>query len=380
MASVYLLHGDAETALGSLAGTLFDALAAGASKSGPVDRYDPAQLSFRTAACVDHLAAERQAGENLTQTLLRRILPASGAFPAVETIIWAGAKGNAEYVESGAYSRDPAGSFPYLPRHYSLWLRQTLGYAGDGIELMEVGAACASSTLAIALGADLIASGRSGSVLVVAADIVSRFTLIGFNSLLALAPVVCRPFDVERNGLLLGDGAACLLLAGDEYVEKAQLRPLARLSGWGAANDATHISAPARDASGLIAAITAALKKAKVAPDGIGAFCTHGTGTVYNDAMELTATEAIFGDRLFPLFSIKGALGHTLGAAGAIEALVCARALAEAVVPPTAGLRQPEARAVGRVSCERQTLVRKRILTSNSGFGGINAALILENA
>jgi 3-oxoacyl-[acyl-carrier-protein] synthase II len=155
---------------------------------------------------------------------------------------------------------------------------------------------------------------------------------------------------------------------------------LARLSGWGAANDATHISAPARDGKGLIAAITAAMNKAKVLPGAIGAFCAHGTGTVYNDAMELTATEAIFGDRLFPLFSVKGALGHTLGAAGGIEALVCARALAKAIVPPTAGLREPEARAKGRVSSERQTLATKRILTSNSGFGGINGALILENA
>lgn len=380
MANVYLLYGDAETALGSLSGTLFDALSAGASKSAPIDRYDPSQLSFRTAACVDQLPVERRGGENLTQTLLRRILPGFAGFPAPDTIIWAGAKGNAEYIEQEASSQKPAGSFPFLPRHYSLWLRQTLGYANHGIELMEVNAACASSTLAIALGADLIASGRSGSVLVAAADIVSRFTLAGFNSLLALTGSVCRPFDVDRDGLLLGDGAVCLLLAGDGYSKEAGLTPLARLSGWGAANDATHISAPARDGSGLIAAIIEAMNKAKVLPGDIGAFCTHGTGTVYNDAMELTATETIFGDRLFPMFSVKGALGHTLGAAGGIEALVCARALAKASVPPTAGFRKAEARARGRVSCERQTLATKRIVTSNSGFGGINVALILENA
>jgi 3-oxoacyl-[acyl-carrier-protein] synthase II len=380
MANVYLLYGDAETALGSLGGTLCDALSAGASKSGPIDRYDSSQLSFRTAACVDRLFAERREGENLTQALLRRILPVFAGFPAVDTIIWAGAKGNAEFIEQEACSPGTASSWPYLPRHYSLWLRQALGYPDHGIELMEVGAACASSTLAIALGADLIASGRSGSVLVVAADIVSRFTLTGFNSLLALSNSVCRPFDIDRNGLLLGDGAVCLLLAGAGYVKEAGLAPMARLSGWGAANDATHISAPARDGSGLIAAITAAMNKAKVLPAAIGAFCTHGTGTMYNDAMELTATDAIFGNRLFPLFSIKGALGHTLGAAGGIEVLVCARALADAVVPPTAGLRHAETRAQGRVSCDRQALATKRILTSNSGFGGINAALILENA
>ena len=380
MANVYLLHGDAETALGSMGGTLFDALAAGASKSGPVDRYDPGLLSFRTAACVERLGAERQEGENLTQALMRRILPGFAGFPAVDAIIWAGAKGNAEYVEALAIAPESAPAFPYLPRHYSLWLRENLGHAGQGSELLEVGAACASSTVAIALGADLIASGRSGSVLVAAADLVTRFTLTGFNSLLALTGSACRPFDVERNGLLLGDGAVCLLLAGDMYVKTSGLAPLARLSGWGAANDAVHISAPARDGRGLIASITTAMDKAKALPGSIGAFCTHGTGTVYNDAMELFATDALFGDRLFPLFSIKGALGHTLGAAGGIEALVCARALAKAVVPPTAGLRRPEERAKGRVSCERQTLNGHKILTSNSGFGGINAALVLENA
>jgi 3-oxoacyl-[acyl-carrier-protein] synthase II len=380
MANVYLLYGDAETALGSMGGTLFDALAAGSSKSGPIDRYDPGQLSFRNAACVEHLAAERREGENLTQALMRRILPGFAGFPAMDTIIWAGVKSNAEYIEQEVIAPKSAASFPYLPRHYSLWLRQTLGYAGQGIELMEVGAACASSTVAIALGADLIASGRSGSVLVAAADIVSRFTLTGFNSLLALTGSTCRPFDVERNGLLLGDGAVCLLLAGEDYVKASGLAPLARFSGWGAANDATHISAPARDGRGLIAAITAAMNKAEALPGSIGAFCTHGTGTVYNDAMELFVTDAVFGDRLFPLFSIKGALGHTLGAAGGIEALVCARALAEAFVPPTAGLRNAEARAQGRVSRERQIIAGKRILTSNSGFGGINAALVLENA
>ncbi len=379
MANVYLISGGAETALGSSAGTLFDALSAGASKSGPIDRYDSSQLSFRTAACIDRLPAGRYEGENLTQALLRRILPGFADFPAVDTIIWAGAKGNAEYIEQQACPQKPAGAFPYLPRHYSTWLRQMLGYAGNEIELIEVNAACASSTLAMAIGADLIASGRSGSVLIAAADIVSRFTLTGFHSLLSLANSACRPFDIERNGLMLGDGAVCLLLAGDRYSQEAKRTPLARLSGWGAGNDATHISAPARDGSGLIAAIRMAMKKAKVLPADIGAFCTHGTGTVYNDAMELSATDAIFGDRLFPLFSIKGALGHTLGAAGGIEALVCARVLQYGIVPPTAGLRQAEARAEGRVSCERQTLKTRRMLTSNSGFGGVNAALILES-
>ncbi len=379
MTDVHLLHGEAETALGSMGGALFEALSSGASRFGPIDRYDPARLSFRTAACVDRLPEEQRQGENLTQALLRRILPGCAGFPAVDAIIWAGAKGNAEFIEQGAASPRGADRFPSLPRHYSLWLKHELGAVGRESALMEVNAACASSTIAIALGADLISSGRCASVLVVAADIVTRFTLTGFNSLLSLASDACRPFDVERNGLLLGDGAVWLLLAGNDYINQTGRTPLARLTGWGVANDATHISAPARNGSGLIAAIGAAMKKAKARPEDIGAFCTHGTGTVYNDAMELTVTDVIFGDRLFPLFSVKGAFGHTLGAAGGIEALISARTLATAVVPPSAGLRRVEERGRGRVSSERQQLALKRILTSNSGFGGVNAALVLEH-
>jgi 3-oxoacyl-[acyl-carrier-protein] synthase II len=379
MADVHLLHGDAETALGSMSGALFDALSSGASRFGPIDRYDPARLSFATAFGIDRLAAERRQGENLTQALLRRILPGCAGLPPVDAIIWAGVKGNAEFIEQEPAGPGDADRYPSLPRHYSRWLKAELGAVGQGSALMEVNAACASSTMAIALGADLISSGRCASVLVVAADIVTRFTLTGFHSLLSLASDACRPFDVERNGLLLGDGAVWLLLAADGYVRQSGRSPLARVSGWGAANDATHISAPARNGSGLISAIGTALKKARLRPDGIGAFCTHGTGTVYNDAMELTVTDAIFGDRLFPLFSVKGALGHTLGAAGGIEALVSARTLATAVVPPTAGLRRVEQRGQGRVSAQRQELTVKRILSSNSGFGGINAALVLEH-
>ncbi|HPS03616.1 MAG TPA: beta-ketoacyl-[acyl-carrier-protein] synthase family protein, partial [Candidatus Sumerlaeota bacterium] len=155
---------------------------------------------------------------------------------------------------------------------------------------------------------------------------------------------------------------------------------LGRLTGWGIANDANHITGPARDGCGLIAAIQRALDEAQLSPDALGAFCAHGTGTPYNDAMELTALESVFGERRFPLFSIKGAIGHTLGAGGAIEVGVCLKALAERCVPPTTGLEHPEPRAEGRACGKTQDFPNGAILTTNSGFGGINAALILERA
>jgi 3-oxoacyl-[acyl-carrier-protein] synthase II len=376
MSEVFLLDGAAETALASWDGGLFAALAANKGGFGPVTRFDASKLTARSAACLEPVPGERRETENLTQTLLRRILPKFAPLPDIETIVWAGVKGNAEFVEAGAFQSDPPCPFPFLPRDYSLWVRDELGHPKAG--LVEVSAACASSTLGLAVGADLISSGMSCSVLVVAADIVSRFSFLGFNALNALSPGACRPFDKDRDGLLLGDGAAAVLLADGDYVRLAERRPLARLSGWGVANDATHITAPARDGRGLIAAIDSALKRARLEPRGIGAFSAHGTGTVYNDAMELTALDAVFGDRPFPVFSIKGAVGHTLGAAGGIEALVSARALVEGLVPPTLGLEHPEPKAHGRVSGEAQKFSSKRIMKTNSGFGGVNVALILE--
>jgi 3-oxoacyl-[acyl-carrier-protein] synthase II len=113
-------------------------------------------------------------------------------------------------------------------------------------------------------------------------------------------------------------------------------------------------------------------------PDEVEAFCAHGTGTVFNDGMELAALETVFGGRRFPVFSVKGAIGHTLGAAGGIDAAICVQALAERRIPPTAGLETPAPGAVGRVSDRIQTFAGRNILTSNSGFGGVNAALLLR--
>jgi 3-oxoacyl-[acyl-carrier-protein] synthase II len=378
MPEVYLLDGAAETALSSRETGLFPALLANTKPSGTVTRFDTSKIPFHAAACIEFGTGERREAENLTQTLLRRVLPRFRRFPDVRTIIWAGVKGNAEFIEQGGWTSEPGRGFPHLPRHYTSWIRDQLGFREA--KLIEVQAACASSAVGLAVAADLIVSGISPSVLVIAADIVSRFSFMGFGALNALTADVCRPFDIRRNGLLLGDGAGAVLLGGEDYVSVTGLTPRARLSGWGVASDAFHITAPAPDGRGLVSAIRRALEKARSEPRDIAAFCAHGTGTVYNDAMELRAIDTVFGRRPFPVFSVKGAVGHTLGAAGAIEALLCADALDEGVVPPTTGCEQPEARGVGRISEERQEFDGRRVMTTNSGFGGINAALIFEKA
>lgn len=310
------------------------------------------------------------AGENRVCALTRLVLDPIRPVPEGTCVIWTGIKGNAEFIEAGQ-----AAGMPWLPEHYLRWAAETLGIPPLGF---EINAACASSTVGIAIAAQKIARGEYGCALVCGGDVVTDFVVAGFSVLKALTQTRCRPFDIARDGMCVGDGAAAILLADAKTAAAHGLEPLARISGWGMSNDANHITGPSGDGAGLVRALAAALGMAGVSPAEVGAFCAHGTGTVYNDAMELAAVEAVFGARRLPVFSIKGAVGHTLGAAGGIDAAVCVQTLAQRQVPPTAGLETPEPGAEGRVSSRAQDFDGRNILTSNSGFGGVNAALLLS--
>lgn len=370
MRDVYVVGYALATGLGNSVEATWQRLLEGHSAFDDTGRIHPERLDRRSACCMPDLRPA--AGENrvcaLARTVLDRIVP----IPPRTCAVWAGIKGNAEYIEAEQNS-----PMPWLPEHYRQWMQERLGIGPAGF---DINAACASSTVALAIGAQKIARGEHGSVLVCAADIVTRFVHTGFSVLKALTSSRCRPFDTARDGMCIGDGAAAVLLADAATARERGLNRLARLSGWGISNDANHITGPSRDGAGLVAAVQAAMRMAGLAPGDAQAFCAHGTGTLFNDGMELAAIEAVFGDRRFPVFSIKGAIGHTLGAAGGIEAALCVHALARRRVPPTAGLESPEPRAVGRVSDEVQTFGGLNIVTSNSGFGGVNAALVLHAA
>ena len=216
-------------------------------------------------------------------------------------------------------------------------------------------------------------------MLVCGLDLVSEFVFSGFSALHALSSTACRPFDVSRDGLLLGEGAACLLLMSERRMQQEKRRSLGRIAGWGIASDAHHVTAPSRTAEGLILAVRQAMNRAKVTPADVAAVNAHGTGSVYNDAMELVALHTIF-DPLPPFHSVKGALGHTMGACGALEAIVGLCSLQHQRIPPTTGLQTPEPRGDGRIRAEAQAISGDYLLTSNSGFGGINAAIVLQRS
>jgi 3-oxoacyl-[acyl-carrier-protein] synthase II len=370
MSRLVITQAAVATALGSSLDQTWRRLLAGESGVKLVERFDASRLVSRAAACVEGL--ETGAGHDPVEFLASLVLEQLPALERDTYFIWCGIKDTAQRVESEVEGRAITGRGSV--REYRDWAREKLKLDAWG---MEVNAACVSSTVGLALAAMRLKRGLSRRVLVAGADWVSRFVFTGFASLKALSPTVCRPFDSGRDGLVLGDGAAAVLLETEEAARESGREPLAELSGWGMANDANHITGPARDGSGLSAATRAALKTAGAAADEVGAICAHGTGTSFNDAMELTSLEAVFGSRRFPVFGIKGALGHSLGAVGALETALCVRALREKTVPPTAGLENPEPRAEGRASNKPQAFSGS-ILTTNSGFGGLNAALLLK--
>ncbi|PLX85243.1 MAG: beta-ketoacyl synthase [Desulfuromonas sp.] len=359
------------TALGDDLAETWNALLAGSSGIVPLTRFAAEGYGSGFAACVPGL--ERAGEGSLMHPLLDRLLDGIGLLPGGCRLLTASTKGgidNLERLRRGlpADAADlPLGALPKA-------VAERLGLAGG----VNVSAACASSTIAVARAAAAIASGRAEAVLVCCLDLVSEFVFSGFSALQALDPRPCRPFDRERAGLSLGEGAAALLLTSAPCAAREGRPVLGRVRGWGVAGDAHHITAPARDGCGLVAAVRQSLDRAGLEPDAVAAVCAHGTGTAYNDLMELTAFDTVFGKRPVPLHSVKGALGHTLGAAGGIEIALGLCALNEGAAPPTLGLRRPEELGRGRVHGEPRSFGPGCLLSTNSGFGGVNAAVLLE--
>jgi len=236
-----------------------------------------------------------------------------------------------------------------------------------------VSSACASSNIAVAIAAEKLLSGRAKRAAVLGIDIVSEFVVSGFSALGALSPSgIARPFDANRDGLVVGEASCALLLEMGKPGSG-----IGTLEGWGAASDANHVTGPSRDGDGLAAALEKAISMAETDASDIGAILAHGTGTPYNDAMEIKAFSRVFPSPV-NTFSVKGALGHTMGAAGALETALALEALRGNRVPPTVGLRTPDADAAPWVSSEPAETAAEKIVNANSGFGGVNSVLILS--
>jgi 3-oxoacyl-[acyl-carrier-protein] synthase-1 len=273
--------------------------------------------------------------------------------------------------------RDPAdGSLPadfdYRRTHNTFsvaeYVRERLGLAGP---CAAISTACSSSAKAFASAARLMQAGLIDAAVVGGVDTLCLTTLYGFNSLQLLSAQPCRPYDARRDGISIGEAAAYFLLerSGGESLDSIGLL------GAGESSDAHHMSAPHPQGLGARHAMQAALEAAKLAPASIDYVNLHGTGTPSNDAAEDIAVHGLFGDAV-PVNSTKGVTGHTLGAAGAVEAIISVLAIEEGRVPASAGTREVDPALHARYEVAGGAREVARVMSNSFGFGGSNCSLV----
>jgi 3-oxoacyl-[acyl-carrier-protein] synthase II len=248
---------------------------------------------------------------------------------------------------------------------------------GSGGPVVIIANACASGANAIGHAWNLLRLGRAERVLAGGYDALSQLVFSGFDSLQALSPGQCRPFDSSRDGLALGEGAAVFALETLDCARHRKAKILGEIVGYGSTTDAHHLTQPQPEGEAAFAAMTAACQRAGLEPEQIDYLNAHGTGTPLNDAAEASAINRWAGQQVagIKVSSTKGSIGHLLGGAGAVEAAVCLMALQGQWLPPTLVVRTPDP-LVKFSLVTRPVSGRVEYALSNSfGFGGANASL-----
>lgn len=275
-------------------------------------------------------------------------------------------KGNISFLETGQKDH------PRIDLHaLAAFIASKFGFRRS----MVVSNACISGVMSLIIGKRVIEAGKVDHVVVAGVDVLSKFIISGFQSLQALSPEPCRPFDAGRKGINLGECASAILITGEP--EALKITPVVRLAGGGLSNDANHISGPSRTGEELAFAIQQAFDESGTNASDIDMISAHGTATLYNDEMEARAF-SIHSMNQVPVNSLKGYYGHTLGAAGVLEVSLSAEALRRDELLPSLGfgslgVSQPLSMIT---TLEHRPL--KTVLKTASGFGGCNAAIILR--
>ena len=265
-----------------------------------------------------------------------------------------------------------------LPSSHADTLAPRLGLAGPRETVVM---ACASGAASIALAADLIRGGVVDVALAGGVDALTRICFMGFNALRLLDPEPCRPFDRDRRGMSIGEGAAFVVLEDARRCQARGGRVRARLLGSGMSTDAHHVTAPHPEGEGMIRAMAQSLDDARVSPREVQYANAHGTGTPQNDRSEALALCRVFGEGGLLVSSTKSLVGHTMAAAGSLEAVATILALEHGLVPPTANLGtvDPEI-PFDCVPREARAMPLSVALSNSFGFGGQNVSLVLARA
>jgi 3-oxoacyl-[acyl-carrier-protein] synthase II len=249
---------------------------------------------------------------------------------------------------------------------------------GFSVPCQVIANACASGTNAIGHAFECVRSGRYRRVLTGGYDALSELVFTGFDSLQASTPEKCRPFDRLRDGMVLGEGAAILALENLELARKRCAPVLAEIVGYGISTDNFHITQPNPSGVGPRQAMERALQSAQASADEVDYINAHGTATVFNDAVEGKAISELFNG--VPVSSTKSMMGHSLGAAGAVEAIVCLLALRDQLLPPNINFGAlDEGLELNVVANESRPAVLRTALSNSFGFGGTNASILLRS-
>src|SRR5262245_1118436 len=259
-------------------------------------------------------------------------------------------------------------------------LAERLGTGGP--HLLSVNA-CSSGNHALAFGCDLIRRDEADAMLIGGVDVFAPTEFTYGHNLRAPAGEHCQPFDRNRRGLMIGEGAGMLVLEASEHAARRGARAYAEVKGYGLSSDGFHVTSPDPSGAGAIRAMHAALRAAALSPDDIDYVSAHGTGTPANDRAEVVALRTVFGDRSsrLPVSSIKSMIGHSMGAASAIESVVCCLALRDGVVPPTINYETPDPDCpVDCVPNEARSLALRAVMNNSFAFGGNNAVVVFTKA
>lgn len=294
-----------------------------------------------------------------------------------------GAAGMLEAEEWVAHRDDPHIFTPSWKLHsypassLADFLGATFSFSGPRF---SIATACSSSATALGFAADAIRKGRAKAFMVAGAEGLSRLTYGGFHSLHSIAPDRCQPFDQNRKGIFLGEGAGVLILEGWQEAKARGTTIYGEVLSWGLSSDAHHMTAPHPEGNGAVQAMQQALTRAALEPRDIDYVNLHGTGTLHNDFAESKAVERVFGrhaDKLC-LSSTKSMTGHCLGAAGAIESVFSLLALHHKQAPPTAGLETPDDQCPFNYlpGTGKPVPTMKYVMNNVLAFGGNNVALL----
>ena len=256
--------------------------------------------------------------------------------------------------------------------------KQAAEYFGITAYATTISTACSSAANAIAMGARLLRQGKLRRVIVGGTDALCRFTANGFNSLMILDTEWCKPFSANRAGLNLGEAAGYLVLESREDAESRGAQIHGLVTGWANTNDAYHQTASSPDGNGAFMAMTQALEKAGLKSSDISYINAHGTGTQNNDQSESIAIHRVFGGQKPPISSTKAFTGHTLAAAGAIEAVYSILALKENKLFPNLNYQDPIEENDWKPQLEVETAEIKHVLSNSFGFGGNNSTVIFS--